>query len=114
MYNLRSIGTEAEDKAANYLLQLGYTILQRRYRTRNGEIDIVAFDNNVLVFIEVKYRMTDFQIPEESVTQQKQINLINAAEKFIHDHNLHNHLIRFDLIAIDKNGLRHHQSFFES
>lgn len=93
-------GQKGETLAANYLLKQGYRILNRNYRNKRTEIDIIAQKDGVLVFIEVKTRTTDvFGYPEEAVNRRKEKILLNAAEVYIHKHKwLHD--IRFDIISV--------------
>ena len=73
MENKRQIGSNYEQKAVQYLLENGYTILQQNYRNRCGEIDIIARKKCMLVFLEVKYRTTrEFGSPLEAVDWRKQ------------------------------------------
>ena len=70
--NKRSLGSLKEDLAVNYLENLGYTILERNFWTRFGEIDIIAYHLDTIIFIEVKYRDNiAFGYPEESITPKK-------------------------------------------
>jgi putative endonuclease len=111
MPNLRGIGREAEDAAAEYLLSKGYTIVTRRYCTRHGEIDIIALDQEILVFIEVKHRRARDYVPEEGVSPKKVQALQRAARHYIQEMGSSRET-RYDLIAIDSKGLRHHQNTF--
>ncbi len=93
-------GQLGESMAQHHLQQQGYTILQKNYRYKRAEIDIIAQKEELLVFIEVKTRATDiFGYPEEAVNARKEKLLVNAAEEFIlalgweHD-------IRFDIISV--------------
>ena len=71
MSNL-STGNYGEDLACKYLRKIGYDILERNYRIRGGEIDIIARDKEFLVFVEVKTRFThEYGLPVESVTPWK-------------------------------------------
>lgn len=75
MENFRRLGAFYEDRAARLLEERGYWILEKNYRCRIGEIDLIARDGRTLVFIEVKYRRTDsFGRPEEAVDARKQKN----------------------------------------
>jgi putative endonuclease len=109
MPNLRSLGAEAEDRAASYLLEAGYTIITRRHKTRRGELDIVALDGEQLVFVEVKYRRAEGYKPEESLGDGKITALAEAARLYLLEVNVPADNYRFDLIAIDGDGLRHHR-----
>ena len=88
--------------ACEELESLGYTIVARRYRTRFGEIDVIADDHGTIVFVEVKTK-TDctFSDPVESVTQQKQRRLVSMAEQYLAYHRLDNAPCRFDVAAVD-------------
>ena len=77
-------GTLGERLAAEYLSLKGFTILHKNWRHSHWEVDIIASNNNVLHFIEVKTRRTKkFGYPEDDVTKKKLINLINASEEFL-------------------------------
>ena len=64
----RRLGSDAEDAAASYLLDLGYTLITRRAKTARGELDIVCLDGECLVFVEVKSRSGNWETPEEGGT----------------------------------------------
>ncbi|MCC9168464.1 YraN family protein [Pontibacter harenae] len=93
-------GQSGEDIAVLFLQQQGYFILQRNYRHKRAEVDIIAQKDNLLVFVEVKTRSTDrYGFPEEAVNFKKEQLLLTAAEEFIENSNwLHD--IRFDIISI--------------
>jgi len=94
-------GREGERKAARYLLSLGFDLLVRRYRSRSGEIDLIAFENDILVFVEVKTRGSrEFGEPYEFVDWQKQQALRRAAEDFIAEHALDQYSYRFDIVSV--------------
>lgn len=112
MPNLRGVGRDAEDRAAEFLLAKGYTIITRRYGTRAGEIDIVALDGEILVFVEVKQRSAKGYVPEEAVGPRKVSRLCKAATQFM-ARTGDSRSVRFDLIALDAKGLRHHEGCFE-
>ncbi|MDP8972669.1 MAG: YraN family protein [Actinomycetota bacterium] len=72
----RQKGNRGEDLALRYLARKGYEILERNYRTRHGEIDLVMRGERVLVFVEVKLRRgTEFGDPLEAVVPRKQTRL---------------------------------------
>lgn len=95
-------GKRGEAIAAEYLAQNDLYILHRRYRTPYGEIDIIARDEDILCFIEVKMRRSlAAGNPYDSVTVQKQENIKNAAQQYIDKHTLSGiEEIRFDVISI--------------
>lgn len=102
-------GTDAEDRAADYLLGLGYTIIARRVKTRSGEIDIVALEGGTLVFVEVKSRGKGSISPEESVTGLKAERFQAAVAEYLSIAGQPDLPARYDLVAIDSAGLRHHK-----
>lgn len=80
----REVGVAGERLAVDYLKGLGYEILQRNFRCRQGEIDIIARQDNCLVFVEVRTkRGREFGTPEESVTSSKKEKLIALAESYL-------------------------------
>jgi len=111
MPNLRAVGEEAEDRAADYLLAAGFTLITRRYTIRGGEIDLIALDGETLVFVEVRHRDGKGMTPEESVGHKKTVSLARTAEAYMLESG-EKREIRFDLIAIDPDGIRHHRDFF--
>jgi putative endonuclease len=81
------VGHWGEQAAAEYLEKQGYQILARNFRTEHGEIDIIARQENLVVFVEVKARSTNrFGYPEHSVTPRKRMHILSAAEKYIFEH----------------------------
>lgn len=101
-------GRAAEQQAANYLLNLGYTIITRNYQIRGGEIDLIALDGDQLVFIEVRWRRDD--LGEESIGTHKVASLHRAIQTYLRDMN-ETRSWRGDLIAVSPKELRHHQNF---
>jgi putative endonuclease len=83
MMDSREIGALGEKIAAEYLTGLGYVIRERNFRSREGEIDIIAEKDDFLVFIEVRTRTSSsYGTPEESVTAQKKERLLALAEAY--------------------------------
>ena len=113
MPNLRRVGQAAEDRAADYLVEQGYTIVTRRKKTRSGEIDIVALDGEMLVIVEVKERRAPGLRPEDSIPAFKAQRLLAAASEYLQSVGEPDRDIRFDVIAIDRDGLRHIQNALE-
>ncbi|HTY60871.1 MAG TPA: YraN family protein [Acidobacteriota bacterium] len=94
-------GRKGERIACRYLLKQGFDILARRYRSRSGELDIIAYEGALLVFLEVKTRSSaDFGEPWEFVDWQKQQTLRRTAEDFIADHDLGQYAYRFDIVSV--------------
>ena len=99
------LGIVGENIACAELLQRGYAILERRYRTRYGEIDIIARDGDVTVFVEVKTRTgNDFGDGAEAVTPWKQRRIAKMAVDFLARHRLNDRPCRFDVVAVDVSG----------
>ncbi len=95
------VGRWGEQAAAEYLQGCGYQILARNFRTAHGEIDIIARQENVLVFVEVKARSSNrYGYPELSVTPRKRMHLLSAAEKYILEHPEFS-TWRVDVIAVE-------------
>ncbi len=98
----QTLGRWGEAKAAEYLEGLGYEILRRNARTPYGEIDLIARQSSVLVFVEVKTRRTrSFGWPEEAVTPQKWEHLISSAEDLLQRELGWDGDWRFDVIAVE-------------
>ena len=96
----------AGEEAALRLLQIrGYKILARNFRSKVGEIDIIAEDGNVLVFIEVKTRWTlEYGYPEEAVTPWKLRSIVRTAEYYKLTHPNTPDLMRVDVVAVEVEG----------
>jgi putative endonuclease len=101
MANLRSLGLEGEQAAADYLQKQGCSILERNFSTKHGEVDLIAREKNTLVFVEVKLRRTSqFGSPQEAVTRSKIIQIGRAALDYIVKKRLGSVSCRFDVIAL--------------
>ena len=101
----QALGKTGEDLAVEELERQGYAILARRYRTRHGEIDIVARDGDTTVFVEVKVRVTgECGTAAEAVTPSKQRRLASMAVDFLARNRLMDRPCRFDVVAIDGAG----------
>lgn len=101
------LGQWGETRAAQYLLEMGYSILTRNYRTPYGEIDLVScqetLEGQVLVFVEVKTRAGQaFGYPEESITARKQEHLLAGAQHYLQQHPDWQGGWRIDVIAIQR------------
>ena len=94
------IGEKGEQLAVNYLLKDGYEVLEKNWRFKKSEIDIIAKKGNELVFVEVKTRSSNhFQEPEEAVTLKKQKQIFIGANEYIQS--LEDEVnVRFDIISI--------------
>jgi len=90
-----------EELARVELVRQGYAILATRYRTRIGEIDIVARERDALVFVEVKARVdTRHGTPAEAVTLWKQARIVAMAQTYLASHPRHHGPIRFDVVSV--------------
>lgn len=100
MARQQTIGSLGEETATVFLQKSGYIILERNWRFRKAEIDIIAKDGEVLVFVEVKAKSyTYFGAPEESVSSYKENLIIDAAHQYMIKIG-HDWEIRFDIISI--------------
>ena len=102
----KETGNAGEDKAASYLIKKGYEIIQRNYRTRRGEIDIIAKKEELLVFVEVKTLPNgNAELLSHVLDQRKQNRIIKTAKCFLAIHRHYsNDPIRFHLIVNDMPG----------
>lgn len=99
------LGEKGEALAARFLTQSGYRVVDRNYRTKRGEIDLIAYDGNTLVFIEVKSRRGNrFGAPHWSVDQKKQVRLWRSAEQYLLKNRLGHLSCRFDLVCIQSSA----------
>jgi putative endonuclease len=97
----RLFGQEGESAAEQYLKNKGYRIVTRNLRSSVGELDLIAEDGQVLVFVEVKARRTDaFGGAIHAVHQRKQDKLIRLAAQYLARHHLKNRLCRFDVVLL--------------
>jgi len=95
-------GNNGEDLACEYLKKQGYKILERNYRIRGGEIDIVAMDKEYLVFVEVKTRSShEFGFPVEAMTPWKIKFLLKTAQFYIQKIKWGDKPYRLDFISVD-------------
>ncbi len=101
MYINQELGKIGEDIATSHLKKLNYKIIERNFRTRTGEIDIIAKDKNELVFVEVKTRTTTFfGNPAEAVNFIKKEHIYKTAKYYLYKNKLENAFVRFDVIEI--------------
>jgi len=95
------IGRQGETAAARFLRRRGYRILEQNFRCQAGEIDIVAEDGGVLVFVEVKARtQEEFGLPQAAVTEGKQRRMVLAAQSFLQQRGIKGVDCRFDVVAV--------------
>jgi len=101
-----TIGARFEKSAESFLRAQGIEPLQRNYRCRAGEIDLIMIDGDTIVFVEVRYRAsTNFGDPLETITRAKQRKIARAASDFLaREPRYRNHPCRFDAIGITGAG----------
>lgn len=113
--NRRKTGMEQEELAVRYLEEKGYQILERNYQIRTGEIDIIAKDQDCLVFVEVKYRQNEKHgNPLEAVDYRKQRKIFQTAQYYLYRHKLWDVSCRFDVIGITGTQIHHIKNAFEA
>lgn len=95
-------GKRGENIAAEYLVRQGYILLERNYRRQGCEVDIIAMDGPVTVFVEVKARSwRSVGLGREAVTRTKQRNIIKAASCYLSEHDIWDSPARFDVAEVD-------------
>ena len=116
MYERHETGRIGEDISVKYLEQIGYTIIERNFECRQGEIDIIAKQKDVLVFVEVKYRKNTLNgHPFEAVTPAKIRKICRAALSYLQIHHLliDETKIRFDVVGIIGTEIQHLKHAFD-
>ena len=105
--NTKITGNAGEEKASQYLIQKGYSIIARNFRTKGGEVDIIAVKDNVVVFVEVKSLPNG--TPELLLTElnrRKLQRIVKSSKCFLLKHRQYsNSYVRYDVIVIDMPGL---------
>ena len=97
----KNVGDIGENFAADLLANAGFQIIERNYRTKAGEIDIIAIKNGVLHFVEVKTRNGDqYGYPSEAVTAAKQLRIKKAAEHYLQGRRMQWNRVSFDVYEI--------------
>ena len=114
MPNTKQLGNQYEQKAADYLEEHGYELVERNFRCRQGEIDLVAMEDGYLCFIEVKYRKTKrLGSAAEAVTPAKQRRISETALVYLAMRGRYGQPVRFDVVAIDGAEIRLIKNAFE-
>ena len=98
-FRLIPFGRRSEIEGAAYLRSLGFRVVASSYRIAEGEVDLVAWDGDQLVFVEVKSRHSDAP-PEDAVGFRKQERVIRAAHSYIARYRHHDRSYRFDILAV--------------
>ena len=113
-----ALGRRGEDLAHRFLQRSGFVVVCRNYRTSSGdaELDIVARDNDILVFVEVKSRAsTDFGAPDRAIDPEKQKNIVRVARSYAARAGVNWDRVRFDVVSIvftTPPAIVHHQDVF--
>lgn len=97
---LDPLGQRGENVAARFLRDGGYRIIERNFKTRFGEVDIIARDGKTLVFVEVKTRKGSEHDPEDQVNHEKQKQITKVAEFYLTRFGLPLPPVRFDVISV--------------
>ena len=101
MYKRHIIGKIGEELAVKYLKQIGYKIIERNFKCRLGEIDIIALEKNEIIFIEVKTRTSiKYGHPADAVNENKQKHLIKSVKYYLYLRSLENEYVRIDVIEM--------------
>ncbi|NLY67637.1 MAG: YraN family protein [Tissierellia bacterium] len=116
MRNNRNKGIIGENLAVEHLVNKGYGILERNYRTKIGEIDIIAIKNNTLIFVEVKTRTSaNFGFPYEAVNKRKFHKILKTSLVYIKQKGYKGYQVRYDIIEVflsNKRKINHIENVF--
>ena len=97
----RKLGDLAEEKVEKLLQEKGYEILERNFYAKSGEIDIIAIENDTVVFVEVKYRSSsNFGYGEEAVNSKKRKRIYQSAMEYLSHDKFQGYKYRFDVVSI--------------
>lgn len=109
-------GIYGETEASKYLASKGYKIVDRNYKTKIGEIDLIAVKSGIMVFVEVKARSsTDYGFPYEAVNKRKLDKIVKSSLIYMKEKNVKNYQIRYDIIEVflfDKPKINHIEDVF--
>ena len=113
--NKREIGESYEEAAALYLKEQGVRIIEKNFRCRQGEIDLIGWHGDYLVFFEVKYRKNaETGYPAEAVGIQKQRKICRTAAYFLYQRKLGESIpVRFDVVGICGEHVSWYQNAFD-
>lgn len=113
-----TLGRVGEARAFEHLQFLGWKVLEKNWRNRRNEVDLIARDGKTIVFLEVKYRSGPLQVAEEElVSRGQEQRIMRAARAYLAEQRLSNCEVRFDLLLVlsceDGQRLEHYQSAFQ-
>lgn len=116
MYNKRIVGSQWEQKAKEYLLSEGFIIVHQNFLCKSGEIDIIAKEDNYLVFIEVKYRTSiKMGYPEEAIHLRKRLSIVKTARYYMLINGITENIpCRFDVVVILGNKINLIRNAFDA
>lgn len=101
MYERHIIGKKGEEIAVDYLKSIGYTIIERNFLCRQGEIDVIALDNKYIVIIEIKSRTNqEYGLPSEAVTKTKLKHILKTAAYYLHVKKMEDANVRIDVVEV--------------
>lgn len=105
--NTKVTGSDGESRAIEYLLQNGYSLIEKNWRTSSGEIDIIVYKDNTIVFVEVKtLPNATFDMLSKVLNQQKQNRIIKTSKRFLISYRQYsNSYVRYDVIVLDMPSL---------
>lgn len=112
--NKRVLGAKMETKACDYLKAQGFRVMERNFRNRQGEIDIIGYHQQYLVFVEVKYRSTQQMgtaLAAVDIRKQRQICKVADYYRYIH-HMGDDTMVRYDVLAIQGEDMEWVQNAF--
>lgn len=95
-----NLGKYGEDRIAMWLEDQGFTVLERNFKQRYGEIDLIAKKKDLLVFVEVKTRKKQYFNLSTVIIPSKQHKIIKTAHFYLHSHQIHKTIIRFDVALV--------------
>lgn len=116
MHNKRTVGKQFEQIANEYLKKQGYIILEQNFQCKTGEIDIIAKQNDYLVFVEVKYRTnTSLGLPEEAIDFRKMRKITRTSKYYMLINRISEYTpCRFDVVSIINNEIKLIQNAFDA
>ena len=105
--NTKITGNKGEDKASQFLIEKGYSVLDRNWRTKTGEIDIIAVKDDLIVFVEVKTLPNGTpELLQTELNQRKLQRIVKTSKRFLLNHRQYsNSYVRYDVIVIDMPGM---------
>ncbi len=114
MENNRKVGTRYEQQVADWLVAHDYRLLERNFRCRLGEIDLIAKKDGCIVFVEVKYRRRSrYGDPAEAVDVRKRLRISNVASYYLYIHHYPLEMpVRFDVASVSRAGVTLYENAF--